>query len=154
MHVHPQGRDVTLNIDDSKTTVCIEFPLLNKDDFFIIRLLLKGEIDPDNLKFTISADELPPELPVLRLPYDMITTEEGVEESKFQFWLLFAGVVVILMGLSPIYLSFQVDLEWPFFSYEELKNIKSNISLLHISKIFMWPISVLFSLLGIAMIVG
>jgi len=40
LHISPEGRDVDINIDDTKRVVCINFQLLNKDEFFIIKLLI------------------------------------------------------------------------------------------------------------------
>lgn len=154
LHVSPEGRDISISIDDSKKVVLMSFQLLNKDEFFIIKLLINGDLKSKDLKFTISVDDLPPVLPIESLPYNMIATEDEPEESSFEYWLFISGIAALVAGLSPIYLAYQIDLNWPFFSVPDLQNFTSNITLLHVSKVLVWPIGVICSLIGVGMIVA
>lgn len=64
--VHPEGREVSVSRvsePDERSTIQFIFPLLNKGEGFIVRLLLSGELKPKELRFSISAEDLPPLIP-------------------------------------------------------------------------------------------
>jgi hypothetical protein len=58
LYVSPAERIVRSQIDGRK--VIFDFPLLNANEFFIVKLLLQGQAKPKDLKFTITVDDLPP----------------------------------------------------------------------------------------------
>ncbi len=70
LHISPEGRDVSLNVDKETNTIKFLFDLLNKDEFFVVKLLLNGKADIEDFKFSITVDDLPPTLGVI--------TESGV----------------------------------------------------------------------------
>lgn len=63
LHVHPDGRHVGLLVsrqDDGATTIAFPFDVLNRDEGFVVRLLLTGELAARDLRFTLTCDDLPP----------------------------------------------------------------------------------------------
>lgn len=99
LYVAPQGREVSLNIPETANTIELDFPLLNKDEFFIFKLLLKGAPSRDDLKFTIVADDLPPQLDIQRLTYNQIEKEEKSDQQKFELGFFASGVLILAVAL-------------------------------------------------------
>jgi hypothetical protein len=60
VHVHPTGRLVSAA--PSGNAVTLNFDLLNAGDYFILKLLIDGNVSPRNLTLSISAEGLPPTL--------------------------------------------------------------------------------------------
>jgi len=65
LHVHPEGRSVQIASEQfSEDQVRISFPfaLLNKNEGFVVKALLRGAITRNDLRFSIVTDDLPPVL--------------------------------------------------------------------------------------------
>ena len=95
LHRHPENLNVSITTVDrerSTNSILFEFPLLNKGDFFLVKLLLSGELGRDDFLFEILADDLPRSLSTLEL----LPMATRVEERKYTFgWeALFSGLVV------------------------------------------------------------
>jgi hypothetical protein len=76
------------------TVLIMNFPLLNKGDYFAIKILLSGFIPSRNLLFKIVADDLPRSIRPERLPRDAI-----LGPSKRVEWpIVVGGIVVVLLG--------------------------------------------------------
>lgn len=99
LYVFPEGRDVVIGSKTSGNILELEFPLLNKDEFFIFKLLIKGEPKRRDLKFKIVADDLPPELQIRRLTYNQIERESIDGGRKFELGALVAGLVLLAFSL-------------------------------------------------------
>ena len=95
LYVFPEGREVDIDARKSGNVLEFNFPLLNKDEFFIFKLLIKGEPKRKELKFKIVADDLPPELEVQRLTYSQIERESKGKKSEFELGLLIAGLTFL-----------------------------------------------------------
>lgn len=98
LYVAPRGREVSLNISNSASSVVLNFPLLNKDEFFIFKLLLKGAPSRSDLKFMIVADDLPPQLAIRRLTYNQIEKEEKTDRRGFELGLFLSGFGVLTIA--------------------------------------------------------
>jgi hypothetical protein len=64
-YVEPSGREINYSIiklKNRKTNIVFQFPVLNKKEGFIVKILLTGELNPKETKFTITDDGLPPEI--------------------------------------------------------------------------------------------
>lgn len=107
LHVSPEGRDVSVEHSDSQAQ--FKFPLLNSDEFFITKLLIKGAAKLGEFRFSITVDDLPPLLKCERLPPEAIQDDQPREFDKFP---LILGVVLLLLGTAVATL---VYLEWPSF---------------------------------------
>lgn len=111
LHIHPEGREVTLNIGKSGSTVDFNFPLLNKDEFFICKLLINGIPEENDFKFSIVADDLPPLLKIEDLDYNQIEKQEdnassNKKELGFIFLLgSFFLLIAFFIGIPSHYLN-------------------------------------------------
>jgi hypothetical protein len=105
LHISPEGREV--KITQTATAVSFVFPLLNANDFFIAKLLLQGRAKTKDFKFRITADDLPPTIPLVPLPYDLVETGQ---KRRFEAELLWIGLVLFLIGASLAGLLFT---QWP-----------------------------------------
>lgn len=110
LYVSPEGRDVSFNLPES-TTIEFNFPLLNKDEFFIFKLLLKGAPKRNELKFGIVASDLPPKLAPKRLTYRQIEGDDKNKNGEFEFGLLFASLLILLLALCTGVLSYYAELD-------------------------------------------
>lgn len=151
LHVHPEGREVVLNVDEDKHSVEFVFPLLNSKEFFIAKLLIKGCPKRDEFSFSISVDDLPPTLEVERLPGDKIVTAKSKENRKFDKGEFIAGVVFLLLGAAPVFLTFQIDTPWPALSMDNISASLGQITWSHIAKILTWPTGISMGLIGVGL---
>lgn len=62
LHVHPKGRDVVVKTANGAAT--IDFDVLNAGEFFLLKLLVSGQVAVSQLQITMSAPNLPPNLDV------------------------------------------------------------------------------------------
>lgn len=91
LHVHPSGRTIDVTHDDRQAT--IEFDLLNPGDFFLLKLLVDGAVNPvHDLNVTITAERLPPSLRPTWEPYDIEGDESRVSLVGAIVSLLVAAV--------------------------------------------------------------
>jgi hypothetical protein len=105
LHVSPNGRDV--KIAQSGAALAFVFPLLNAGDFFIAKLLLQGKAGRKDLRFTITADDLPPTLEAALLPSDLLQSEKGRE---FEWPPLWIGLLLVSIGAA---LAGLIYAQWP-----------------------------------------
>ena len=122
LYRHPKNLHASIPTEDSERStksILFEFPLLNRGDFFLVKLLLSGKLRRDDLIFKILADDLPRRLSISRLP------SSAFEERKFAFeWipiiagLICAGVVAWeVWVLSLIYDQRPELFPYPWASY-------------------------------------
>lgn len=108
LYVFPEGREVDIDSRPSGNVLEFNFSLLNKDEFFIFKLLVKGEPKRKELKFKIVADDLPPELEIQRLTYNQIERESKDEKNEFEFGLLIFGFVCLILAFFSGILSYYI----------------------------------------------
>ncbi|CAK1849326.1 conserved membrane hypothetical protein [Vibrio crassostreae] len=120
IYVSPEGRDVFLEASENGHSVKFEFPLLNKDELFIFKLLLKGAPKLNELEFTIVADDLPPNLDIQRLTYNQIEKEDKSKRGKsFELGLFLISIVVLFLAFSMGILAHYINTEsFPVIQYE------------------------------------
>jgi hypothetical protein len=93
LHVEPKGREVsigTVELPDGRTKVEIRFKLLNKREFFFVKMLINGKLDVGTIRFNIAVDDLPPIIIPERQPF-------GTPEEEPT-----TGIAAILLGLLPL----------------------------------------------------
>lgn len=154
LHIHPEGRNVELNVDENKRQVQFLFPLLNKGEFFIVKLLIKGSPNKKDIEFTISVDDLPPKLVVERLPREKIATKEEKEEKQFEKGMFITGVIFLLLGVSPIYLTYQTDVVWFAFDIDSFITFLTQVTWLHLAKVAAWVTGLFMGIFGIALTIS
>lgn len=102
LHVEPKGREVTVSsvvLENGKTKVTFNFNLLNKDEFFFIKMLLNGTVDPDSLLFNIGVDDIPPTIHPKRQPFG--TAKEPVPSG----WPAVArGMIPLMAAIATVYI--------------------------------------------------
>ena len=62
----------TTTQEDGIMRIVLDFPLLNKGEYFLVKLLISGTVPTDELSFTILADDLPRTLKFRWLSYDAL----------------------------------------------------------------------------------
>jgi len=100
LHVSPDGREVEMQLSDSGNSVQFEFSLLNKDDFFIVKLLINGSPKKSEIVLSIVLDDLPPKLSLKTLDYNQIEKKDKKEKDKFDVGSFFGGVFILFLALS------------------------------------------------------
>ena len=104
LYRHPSELELTttkeITGESNQEAVNISFPLLNKDNFFLIKFLIKGTIEPKDLKCKILVDDLPPTLDVDWLPRSATTRET----SNVDWSALFIGVSLLAIAACMVYL--------------------------------------------------
>ena len=154
LYIAPNGREVSLNIPEAANSVELEFPLLNKDEFFIFKLLVKGAPSRSDLKFTIVADDLPPELDIQRLTYNQIEKEERSNRQEFELGLFISGFVLLVVAFYLGILAHYTNPDsFPTIQSEGWTWINA-IPFISISSIIGYILAGVFALIGALMIVG
>jgi hypothetical protein len=99
LHRSPADLATTIGqsrVDTGGTKVELISPLMNKGDFFVVKLLLSGRLETRGLRFSILADDIPRTLRPERLPPD------AVMDKKYRVeWGLIA--VSIFLLLVPVW---------------------------------------------------
>jgi hypothetical protein len=95
LYVSPSERQIALTKEER--AVRFTFPLLNRSEFFLVRLLVRGQASPKDLVFSITADDLPPRLSITRMPPDVVSTSE---KQKFEWGALIASFVIGLFAIA------------------------------------------------------
>jgi hypothetical protein len=96
LHLDPPELKIELIVSEDRQDVKLSFPLLNSNDFFVLKVLLNGTPKFNELKFSILVDELPPTLKPERLNFDAVGTSR---KRKVEFSLLAGGLITALLGL-------------------------------------------------------
>jgi len=151
LHVDPPGRKVAVVIASNRNKLSFDIPLLNRREFFIVKLLLNGEPKVADFVFNIAADELPPQLKVQPLPPDAV----GIaKRKKFELGMLAGGAIMLSMGIGVATLIFEgfgklpvlnVQHPWTFIVQLDWSNLALALSLIP---------SLVFVLIGAMLSVG
>jgi hypothetical protein len=111
IHIEPEGRTVNYKVTETETENIIEFdiPLLNAGEYFVVKLLLQDSLPSDEKEvadkieyaFTITADDLQPQLDISRLPYSYYEEESEKKYDWSGFWvsLIFGLLLVSVLGV-------------------------------------------------------
>ncbi len=154
LHISPEGRDVSLNVPESGNSVEFNFPLLNKDEFFIFKLLIKGTPEKKDLKFTIVADDLPPQLNIQRLTYNQIEKDDKSIKNKFEVGPFLGGLLFLFLALCVGILAHYIQAEsFPKLQSESWAWI-NNIPFILISTTVGYIITGIFALLGAILVIA
>ena len=97
LHRHPESLQVKVVVTSQGTTgsaIALQFPLLNKQEFFAVKLLLSGGLSEDGLTLRILVDDLPRSVQIKELP-PSAAKDSGY---KFEWGLAAAGVFVLVFS--------------------------------------------------------
>lgn len=147
LHQSPKNLQATIQTKDTgegSKSVFFQFPLLNKGDFFLVKLLISGKVHRKDIVFKILADDLP------RSISSQWLSPGALEERKYHpEWgaavggLICLGVVawfVWVLGIVHEHHSEMFPIPWTTYSF----TIRSIALLLPVT-----VICLLFSLIGL-----
>lgn len=138
IHIEPEGRNIKYKIIESETENIIEFniPLLNAGDFFVIKLLLQDSLPSEEKEnerkitysFTITADDLQPNLDISKLPFSYYEEDKKKKHDWTGLWLsvIFGLLLTVILGVlysfkqlsASLYLfSFSGFFKWETFGF-------------------------------------
>lgn len=102
LHKHPDNLKASIKQKEntSGTALDFAFPLLNKGEFFVAKLLISGSMSVRDLPFTMLADDLPRTLKVKRVPPASLR-DSGY---KIEWGLAIASLVVMIFPLWALYM--------------------------------------------------
>lgn len=90
IHIEPEGREIECEINEIENNIHFKIPLLNGNEFFVLKLLIQDNlvtnseiesIDENEIfQFTITAADLPPKLVISDLPY---SSSEEINNKKY-----------------------------------------------------------------------
>jgi len=163
LHIDPKGREVNIDVANSKKTITFNFPLLNSGDYFITKLLVKGEppspkIDQEDhslslieylgynlFNFSITTEDLPPSITSQHLPSDYLENRFHIfDKSAILIGALFIGIALIYS-----YILNQIGILDSLLTFQNSIEFKSSSTFLNLSIIIAWIISLLFLFIGI-----
>ena len=163
--IEPEGREVSLEISEPGNVSKLNFPLLNSGEFFIVKLLIKGEVprptekevDEDGIfsiydrkgfnlyKFQITADDLPPVINSEPLPRDYSEFRSLYFDKTVIWGGLIFGAIAFLLAFVLYQLTYTTE---ELFIYR-FKQFFSNFSFLKFSIIIAWLLTVFIAILAI-----
>ena len=124
LHRHPSALRLQVEIDTKpadESTLSFPFPILNKGEFFVVKLLLSGRLAVDKHSFRLLADDLPRSIQFKDLP------PSAVEDDSYSFeWgLAVFALVVLAIPAWLVYFGYQLygtrpelfPYPWPSFRF-------------------------------------
>jgi hypothetical protein len=130
LHRDPDSLKISLRIihqDDNASQLEAVFPLLNKDEYFLVKLLVSGFVPSKDLRFSLLADDLPRSLKAKSLPLASLQ-----QPTKRIDWAsLSAGLVFLLLCagethlLYMLYKSTPTLFPWPWASFHATMGVIS-----------------------------
>lgn len=153
LHKNPNELQVRLarqKKDEGKQeSVQVEFPLLNRGDFFLLKFLLKGAVKPFDVECRITVDDLPPKLRVEWLPPSATKKEKAAIEWS-AFWV---GLGVTAAAAGFVYMLFLLwhakpsifPFPWETYEFSVINTIALVLSVVTV---------LIFVLIGILLMTG
>lgn len=108
LHRQPEALQAQIEIETttaSGTRLLLQFPLLNKGEFLIVKLLLSGHISVKDISLSVLADDLPRSLKVQQLP------PNSFSDSGYEIEWGLAGIALLIL-LFPIWVCYWLYLLW------------------------------------------
>lgn len=103
VHIEPEGRSVEALVTSASNPARVEFPfpLLNRGEYFLTKLLYRGDLQRAGMSFNITAEDLPPELE----PRSFFELQRG--SSKGVEWgAVGTGILMVLLSGAIGYVLF------------------------------------------------
>jgi len=133
IHIEPEGRNIKYKIIESENIIEFDIPLLNAGDFFVIKLLLQDSLPTEDeekekerritYSFTITADDLHPNLSIGLLPYSYYEKDEKKKYNWTGVWVSIIFGVLLSSVLGVIY---------------SFKHLSTGLYLFSFSNFFKW----------------
>jgi len=106
LHRHPETlqANVTQAVVADGALLRFEFPLLNRGDFFVVKILLSGSLPRSSQIFQILAEDLPRSIPTKPIPIDALSDSK----RHVEWGAAAGGAVVLAVGAWLWYLLYLV----------------------------------------------
>lgn len=100
-YTYPEKRSI--DVEQSASSFSAKFEILNPGDYFVIKALIQGKVSYRNLTCTITAENLPPDLPI----------ESGARvavgnEPRREYASLTTGLLLLIGGLATAWVLYLV----------------------------------------------
>jgi hypothetical protein len=157
IHIYPVGREIAINLVEP-FMVCFNFPLLNPNEYFIAKLLVKGDLPGSGSKedtnseekkeyddytrkyglfrFTISSDELPPTINSEQLPTYYVENGKDTVDRGMKIFAFVLGVLSLILTYSLFCYTY-ANSEYFLFNFREYF---SSFNLPKLAILFSWLI--------------
>lgn len=130
LHKSPKEFELKYKVEtnDKNMDVCkFDIPLLNKEDFFLVKFLLKGEVSPYSPEFRVTVDDIPPKISPEWLSFSATTEEKG----KIEWSAVGVGIGLMSGAASISYFGYLLwksnpslfPYPWSTFSFSVLNSI-------------------------------
>ena len=167
IHIEPEGREIKHTISETENGNFVDFdiPLLNAHEFFVFKMVVQDNLPNSEddkyteeypYKFTITADELPPNLRIEHLPYSYYEQENISSYYEWGYiWVsltlgtISAAIVGVLFSLTTIP-SLNIMSLSAFFKMETFSFYNICVLLLAIVGILLIIFFVIFSILAVS----
>jgi len=153
IYKHPKERVISAKHSKGKRgtpdSIEVSFPLMNAGEFFLIKFLIDGKVDPFDLQYRITVDDLPPTLEAEWLPYSSIIKET----KKLDWTAIWVGLALVAGAACIAYMLFLLWHYQPSLSPYPWKTYEFSLVNL-IVFIFLAAVSMLLALLGIILMIG
>ncbi len=143
LHKSPKELELRHKIEANKNSdICtFEIPLLNKEDFFLVKFLLKGEVSPSAPEYRITVDDIPPKI----LPEWLSNSATTEEKSKIEWEAFGFGIGIIVGAVSLTYLGYLLwkstpslfPYPWSTFQFNIISSIALIFAVLFILAVFL-----------------
>jgi hypothetical protein len=149
LHKNPDSLQVAVGVErggDHSEALVSRFPLLNKGEYFVVKLLLSGFVPSKELSFSLLADDLPRTLRPSWLPVDSMREPS----SRIEWTPIVIGSVFVLIAAAlghAVYMLRQVRPELLPFPWAGFRPGAETISVM-----VALVIAVLLVVIGIAVI--
>lgn len=154
VHVHPKGRDIALSIKDDRSSVKIDFALLNRDEFFILKLLIDGSPPNSDYDFSITAEDLPPTISPRRLSSSQIETSSRSRGrfDDFDVGPFLSGLLALAFAVLVGLLAFSHPLRFSDLTFASIGSFWDSFSITYIAISAGYLTCLFLMLIGIALI--
>ena len=92
-YVQPEGREIRVTVSSDHEFRC-EFALLNRNEYFYVKVIADGEIDISGIRCTITSENLPPRIDI----ESAAAVNIGPDESSRDLIMLVPAALVLLIG--------------------------------------------------------
>ncbi len=167
LHVDPKGREVKINITSSNDSIAYNFPLLNSGEYFISKILIKGEPprhvieeegedeEPrrlieygsyDLFEFSITADDLAPKITSQYLPPYY---SDEMEFNHFDKSTILGGAIFGFLAFTIAFILYSIGTIQSDLFLFHFKEFFTNFYLLKFFIIIGWITALLLGLIGV-----
>jgi len=96
LYIYPEGREITFNIGPKGNFINYNIPLLNSGEYFVTKLLVKGDVETNqDFVFKATAEDLPPDILSINPP---IVLKSGKVETIITMVIMITGLIALIIS--------------------------------------------------------